>query len=439
MMSNNSNLSLVSKKLLVLGGTRISCEIIRRAKKMGCYVGVADYNDVSESPGKQIADAAYDISVLDIDKVVALIKEQHFDGIMVGFADAILPAYAEICEKSGLFSYATKEQLITFTNKDKYKRLLRRYGIPTVDEYFVDSNDFDNTTKNIVYPVLVKPSDSAGARGISICHSKDELSTAIQKASRFSRTGVILVERYIEGREVTINWLFNDGEYYLTCIANRHVKHNQEGVIPLPVGYTYPASITEYFRETLESNCKEMFKDQGIMNGMMFMQCKVENGIPIVYDIGYRLTGTLEYLNLESACGYNPLEMMIRFALTGSMGTSELIKKINPSFQGKFGYNVSCLAAPGTIGQLNGVDRVKSYDGVIDAVIAHYPGETITESMKGLLSQIVVRILGTVDREDDLYKTMKMIENTIEIISTENKSLKLDGIDPSDIEGLILR
>ena len=61
---------LKNKKLLVLGGTQISCQIVHIARAMGCFVGVADYNRIEDSPGKQIADAAYDVSVTDIDAVV---------------------------------------------------------------------------------------------------------------------------------------------------------------------------------------------------------------------------------------------------------------------------------------------------------------------------------------------------------------------------------
>ncbi len=431
-MQESSMNDLENKRLLVLGGTQISCEIIRSAQKLGCFVGVADYNTLEESPGKQIADAAYDVSVIDTDAVVDLIRREKLDGVIVGFSDAILPAYAEICEKAGLPSYATKKQLEIFTNKDRYKKLLREYGIPTVEEYQIE----DVTA--IRYPVLVKPADSAGARGITICKDGAELEVAVKKARSFSRSKTVLVERYIEGREVTVNWLFKKGQAYLTSIANRHVKHNQEGVIPLPVGYTYPAAILPKYRAEIEDKCKRMFRDQQIRNGMMFMQCKVEDGQCIVYDIGYRLTGTQEYVNLRDICGYDPMEMMIRFALTGSMGEPELEKKIDPTFGGRYGFNVSCLASPGVIKEVTGRDEILKMEEVADAVLAHYPGETITENMKGLLAQIVIRIFGTVDRPENLYKTMKRIEDTVHIISTDGKEMKLAGIEPEDVEGYVL-
>ena len=428
--------ALRGKRLLVLGGTRISCEIIRRAKEMGLTVAVADYYPVEKAPGKQIADENYDVSVTDVDAVVCLIRERGFDGVITGFSDMLLPYYAEICEKAGLPSYGTVEQFRTFTDKSTYKALCRRFGVPTVEEYAIDAHGFD--FESIQYPILVKPADSSGSRGVSVCNSISELQEAIQQARNFSKEGRVLVERYLTGREVTVFWLFSDGEYYLTAIANRHVKRNQgDDVIPLPVGYTYPASVTPDYRAHIEENAKAMFRGVGIKNGMMFMQCKVENGTCVVYDIGYRLTGTLEYINFRQVAGYDPLEMLIRFSVTGKMCANDELRKIDPMGM-KPAYNVSLLACPGTIKKIDGIEEARARAGVADVIVEHYPGETITESMRGLLAQISVRVFGTVERKERLYQAMSGIEDTIHIISTEGTLMNLPGIEEKDIEGFVL-
>ena len=175
--------------------------------------------------------------------------------------------------------------------------------MPTVKEYEVDLERFEETSEDLKYPVLVKPVDSSGARGITVCYAREELKEALIKARSFSSVGSYMVEQYLTGREATVFWLFKDGKRYLTCIGNRHVKKNQEGVIPLPVGYSYPASVTGSYIEQIEPNVQRMFEAADIRNGMMFMQCKVEDGVCVVYDIGFRLTGSLEYSMLEASCG----------------------------------------------------------------------------------------------------------------------------------------
>lgn len=424
------NKSLAGKRLLLLGGMRISCEIVRKAKSLGIIVGVADYNPVELSPAKSIADEHYEISIINVDDVVKLVKEHNFDGVMVGFNDMLLPYYADICQKAGLPCYGTKEQFETLINKEKYKALCRQFDVPTIDEFGIDDKD-------IKYPVLVKPVDSSGSRGISICHDPDELKVAYDKALFASKSKKVLIERYMDGREVTVFWVFQNGEYYLAAHSNRHVKCNQgNDVIPLPVGYTFPSVYLPKYRLEVEAKCKEMFRHLGIKDGMLFMQCKVENGTCYVYDIGYRLTGSLEYKILERVCDFNPLEMLICHALTGNMGEPNLAVKANPEFKTP-AFNVSCLCAPGTIKELIGIEDVKKIDEVVDAVVAHLPGETITEQMRGLLAQITVRVLGSVNNIEELLPVMQKINDTIHIVGTKNEELMLPGIEFEDIDGFI--
>ena len=425
------NKDLKGMRLLVMGGMRISCEIIRKAQELGVVVGVADYNTVEDSPGKKIADEHYEVSITDVDAVVELIKKEKFDGVFVGFNDMLLPFYAEICRKANLPCYGTKEQFEVLISKDKYKSLCRDFNVPTIEEYSIN----DTTIK---YPVLVKPCDSSGSRGITICHSNEELKVAYETALNASKTKKALIERYMDGREVTVFWVFQNCEYYLAGLANRHVKKNQgEDIIPLPVGYTFPSVFLSKYREDVEENCKRMFHELNIQNGMMFMQCKVEDGTCYVYDIGYRLTGSLEYKILERVCGYNPLEMMICYALTGDMGEPNLKEKANPLFETP-AFNVSCLSLPGTIKSITGIDEVKQFPQVIDAVMAHVSGETITEKMRGLLAQITIRVLGTANDKAELLPVMQKINNTIHIIGTNGNELMLPGIEFSDIDGYLL-
>lgn len=423
--------NLRGKRLLIMGGMRISCEIVRKAKEMGIVAIVADYYPKEQSPAKLIADEDIQVSVTDVDAVVEVIKRENIDGVFVGFNDMLLPYYADICTKAGLPCYGTKNQFETLIAKDKYKALCRKFGVPTIQEY--DVNDTD-----IRYPILVKPVDSSGSRGITICHNLQELEKAVEIGKEASKTGKVLIERYMDGREVTVFWTFQDGNYYLSALGNRHVKHNQgQDVIPLPVGYTFPSVFLPKYRAEVEDNCKRMFSHLGIKDGMLFMQCKVEDGTCYVYDMGFRLTGSLEYKILERVCGYNPLEMMIQFALTGKMGEESIANKATPEFATP-AFNVSCLSAPGTIKDIIGVEEVKSFPEVEDVVIAHAPGEVITEQMRGLLAQITVRVLGSVQTKEELLPIMQKIDNTIHILGNDNQELLLSGIEYNDIKGFIL-
>ncbi len=181
-------------------------------------------------------------------------------------------------------------------------------------------------------------------------------------------------------------------------------------------------------------NARKMFQATGIQNGMMFMQCKVKDGKCLVYDIGYRLTGSLEYKIFHQVCGYDPLEMMIRFAVTGKMDHTRVADKMNP-YLGHYCYNISRLCAPGKIAAITGRETALQYPGVIDVVTAHFPGEIITPEMKGLLAQITVRVLGVSSSREGLYHDIQQIQGMIDIVSDQGESLALAGVEKDDIDG----
>lgn len=425
------------KRLLILGGSRISCEIIRHARAMGVVTAVTDYYPLEKSPAKQMADEAYYEDTSKVDQMAEFIKKNKFDGVLTGFTDSVLPYYAEMCEKIGLPAYGTKEQFKIFIDKQKYKKLMREFDVPTIPEYKIDKNNFDETTANIIYPVIVKPSESSGARGITVCCSKDELRNAMDFASSTSEDKEVLVERYIDEPEATVFWLFVNGHYYLMMIGNRHVKHNQEGVIPLPVGYTYPSAVQPRFLAETAPKMKKMFSSVGIKNGMMFMQCKIVDGECWVYDIGYRLTGSLEYINIKETCGYDPLDMLIRYALTGDMGEPEIEKKADPYLRGKYAYNISLLSKPGKIAKITGLDEIEKLPGVIKIVVAHPEGDEITQKMKGLLAQITIRIFGRANDIETMKKEMLEIQKLAHVISDTGEEMILPGMEESDYVGTI--
>lgn len=430
-------MDLRGKRLLILGGSRISCEIVRHARRMGIVTGVTDWYAYERSPAKQLADEAYYVSTSDLDAMDALIREKKFDGVVTGFTDSVLPYYARICGRAGLPAYGTREQFEIFTDKEKYKALMREYGVPTIPGYSVDPARFEETASELPYPVIVKPADSSGSRGITVCRGPEELRGALAFARESSFAKEVLVEQYIDGPEATVFWLFVDGNYYMNLLGNRHVKHNQEGELPLPAGYTYPASVQPRFLAETAPKMEAMFRGVGIRNGVMFMQCKIVDGACLVYDIGYRLTGTLEYINLRGTCGYDTLDMMIRFALTGSMGEPQIERKADPYLGGKYAYNVSLLCRPGKVAAIRGLEEIRALPGVLEAVIAHPEGDTITQAMKGRLAQITVRVLGTADSIGQMKEEMLAIQRLAHVVSETGEEMILPGIEEGDFEGRI--
>lgn len=407
------------KKLLVFGATKLLCQVVDEAHKYGAKVVAIDYFE--NSPAKKIADESYLVSTVDVDAVVSLIKEKKIDGIVTGFMDSMLPFYKKICEKTNLPCYITSDEQINFTTDKKlFKQYLQKYDIPYVPEY--KSGD------NIEFPVIVKPVDNSGARGISVCRNAEELEKGIALALDNSKSKKYLIEKYLDYKEATIFYLFIDGKAYFTLMGNRYMRSVKDGFIKLPTGYSFPSEYSEIFVKELDDKFQKIFQDLSIQNGMMFLQCFVDNNGKIIpYEPGFRLTGSLEYILLDAVCGYNPLAMMINFALTGKMAESDEISKINP-IDIKKCYNISCLIKPGKIQKIAGVEKLKNIDGIVDVVPAYDAGNVLDENAWGKLSQIGVRLF--VAPKDDAHyaKIEQEIKENLEVIDENGQSMIINHL-----------
>ena len=160
-------MDLQGKKLIFLGGSGLDACAVKRAKELGVTTIVANKYDADRSPAKRIADEAWMVDFSDTDKMVSLIRENHVDGVFVGWTDSHLPHYVTISEKAGLPCCGTAEQFDVLSNdKRRFKQACRKYGVPTPEEYKLDMRFLREDLDRIVYPVLVKPADESGSRGI---------------------------------------------------------------------------------------------------------------------------------------------------------------------------------------------------------------------------------------------------------------------------------
>lgn len=430
--------NLEGKKLLILGGMRSNCEVVRKAKAMGIYVIVTDYNPPDVAPGKRIADKYFMVDAADVSGVTELIKREKIDGVFSGFAESLLVPYAKICANAKLPCYGTLENFEIFVDKSRYKELLRTYSIPVINNCHLSSGIDISDIDNLSYPVFVKPADNSGCRGTSICNNLSELIGGCQKARKHSKTSSVLVQPYLSDDEITIFWFFQNGKAYLTAVGNRHKERSVCNRLPQPVGYTFPSKYTKLAETRLFNKCERMFGDLGIREGMMFMQSFVVDESEIyVYDIGYRLTGSLEYKLLERLCGFSPMERMINYALTGSSG-EDVSDKANPYFSGKYGWNISFLMRAGTISKLGGIREILTIPDVIDAVPDYEPGDTLLPSEEGLLKQICLRVLGASDTIDNIKSAIGSVHNSFSLTGINGESLLLEFLDTACIDGYVI-
>lgn len=414
------------RTLLVLGGSRPSMDIVRAAQEMGSRVLVTDWYDSKKSPAKKIADKAFDISIADIDTLTRLVIDEKVDGVLTGFIDSYLDYYSTLCERTGLHCYGTKELFKFFVDKQSYLPFFSEHGVGVPKSFSL--GDCTSQIMSGYLPLLVKPSDNSGARGISIARNHQELDLAIDHALRNSPSNSIVIEEYLENYdEVTAFILFMDGKSYLMGLADRFLTVRSGETLRLPILYRMPSPRVESFSHAVWPNLELALDKCNIPSGMMFLQIMVRETDYRVVDVGFRLTGTLEYKLFEAMYGFNPLKMMIDYALTGK-NDQILLQKLDYMPGNKIGFNITILGRPGTISKISGGEEISSLPGIIDFAERIVEGDVITETMIGTLGQIVVRIFLKTANMQEAKKTIQEVYGLVDVLDDSGNSMILEKL-----------
>ena len=422
----NSNIS--GKKILIIGGGTPSSDLITLAHRNNVKVGVTDYFEKEYT--KDVADFAHNVSTIDVDAVVDLVKKEHYDGIITQFVDSLLPFVARQAEKLDMFSPFTEEQAKMSTDKGYFKRTCQQYDVPVPKEYNIAAlNDIDQT--DIDFPVIIKPRDGSGSRGITVCYSKEDLKTGFEKAVDKSKSGSVIVEQFLPYDEINLTYIIQDGDVQLAAIHDRYFNTQQTGVIKIPDLYIYPSRYTDMFLEKYNDKVVNMLKGIGLKNGSLFIQAIVKEDEVYLYEAGMRLNGCKTYQILEVENDYNTYERLMNYALTGSMGRHT---DFDPKF--KRWYATWCVVSkPGmVIDRFEGKEELQSYPWLIHIAQRYQPGDKIPEDSKGTLAQLTARIHIYADTKEQLYERLEKTFKLFNPVDSEGNSVLMQPHSIDDLK-----
>lgn len=417
------------KKLLVLGGIKLACDIVQRAQRLGAYVIVADYN--VDSPAKQIADEGILIDATNVGELVSYCRKSHIDGVTTGFVDILMPVCYEVCKQLGLPYYATPKMLSMATNKDVFKKTCSDYGIPVPKTYYIGSSLPDNIISKVKYPVFVKPMDASGSRGAGVCYNNDDLIVRFNEAVGFSKTKNAIIEDYITGREFLLDYIAVDGEFRLLSMFDRYMCEDRGSAINYSNISIAPAKKIENYLDTMNDKVIAMFKDLGFKDGLLFMQGHTDGKKTTYYEMGCRLGGS--FYNLEKACiGYDPAEMVVRYALTGKMVND--ISSINTRIAKFDKYAVVCnylldlSSGEETIANITGLNEIESMNSCVAISQHRHIGQTFKQDT--IVDKPVITAFLVEDNLDDVKRDINYINNIFDVRNTKGNSILMKKYNP---------
>ena len=286
---------------MLLGGIRYLLPVIEAAHKQGYYVITADY--LPDNIAHQYSDEYVNVSIIDKEAVLKVAREKEIDGIMSFGVDPGVVSASYVQEQMGLPSFGPHESVVILQNKDKFRAFLKDNGFNVPWAFgFASMEEALGSKDKFSYPLIVKPTDSAGSKGCTRVDQEEELQSAIEYAFQFSISGHIIVEEFIEkqGCSSDTDSYAKDGKLRFVSFSAQRFDNN--AVNPYtPAAYSWPSTFTDEEEKYLASEIQRLITLLNLKTAVFNIEVRVgTNGKPYIMELtprggGNRLCEMLRY------------------------------------------------------------------------------------------------------------------------------------------------
>ena len=301
------------EKLLMLGTSLQSREIVEYAKSQGMYTIVTDYLPPEESRAKLVSDAYWMVNTGDLDTLETKCREEGVTAVMCGVSEFNLEMTMALCKRLGLPSYCTPEAWHYSRDKADFKKLCREVGAPVAEDYFLSDALTDEELDRVSFPVVVKPVDLSCNRGISYCYDKQQLREAVRYARSLSKNPKIVVERMLHGKEWYTYYALADGEIRQICLNAMESEPGQ-----LKNLYSLTTDVTgnvERVMAEINPQIEAVLRRVGCREGIAWVQLMLdEDDHFYIIEMGYRLPGDVPDAAYPVLCSFDPIRWLTDYA-----------------------------------------------------------------------------------------------------------------------------
>lgn len=271
--------------ILILGAGVYQCGLIRRAKKMGLVAHVASAPGVF--PGIELADHFYPVDTTDISEIVRLAERLKVRGVITAGTDVAIPALGAVVDRLGL-NGPSRFVAETISYKDRFRAFQHEHGL-RAPRYTVASSpeDLARVAGRVVAPLIVKPVDSSGSRGVQIVESVERhaIEKAYFEAVVHSNSSRVCFEEKLEGVEVGGNALLVDGFIFFIAISQKFM----EGFVVR--GHAYPTSLSDEQQAKVRAEIEKTCRALGYRTGALNFDVMVGADDVAIIELGARLGG----------------------------------------------------------------------------------------------------------------------------------------------------
>ena len=351
------------KRLMIIGASILQLPAIVKAKELGYYVAVADFNP--NAIGIPYADEYYNVSTIDEEGVYQAAKAFGAEGVMTLATDMPMRSVAYTCKKLGLtgISYDTA---VKATDKGE---MIKAFEAANVEHpwYYIIEDHAKPLPEGITYPCITKPTDNAGSRGVMLVNSREELEAALAYSSKNGRSGAVIVEEYMVGPEVSVEIIVWQGTPHVLQITDKLTTGAPHFV---EMGHSQPSRLAMADQEKIKDLACRAVKAVGIDNGPAHVEIMLTEQGPKMVELGARMGGdciTTHLVPLSTGID------MIKATMDICLGQTP---DIEPKHQK--GSAIRFLDAPaGIITAIEGAEEARKIPGVQEVSFTKQAGDTV--------------------------------------------------------------
>ena len=388
------------KKVLMLGGSLYQTYAIKEAVKMGYYVITCDY--LPSNPGHHYSHEYHNVSTTDKDAVLELAKRLNVDGIVAYASDPAAPTAAYVCEKLGLPTSPYKSVEI-LSKKHLFRQYLAEHGfnVPNARSY-TSYEDAEKDIDSFKLPVMVKPVDSSGSKGINKLVDKKQLKTFYEDAQSYSREKIVIIEEFIEkqGPQISGDAFSVEGELVFHCLGNEfYSTHVDKDFAPL--GECWPTIMPQSVIDQLVQDLQRLISSLGMKSTAYNVEAIYgKDGKVYILELGARSGGSLIPQITALATGVD----MVPYVIKAAMGEdcSELKMASVKGFWSNY------MAHANKTGIYNGIafDEVFKKNHLVDYVSETKKGDSVHKyrDAQDCIGELIIRY----ENQEQMFQ---MIEN----------------------------
>ena len=360
------------KKLLILGGSSYLLPAIRAAHELGIYVITADY--LPDNIAHKYSDEYHNVSIIDKDAILQLAEDLQIDGIVSYATDPGVVVAAYVAEKLGLPTSPYKSVKI-LQNKGKFREFLRdnNFNVP-YSETFKEYSEVE--LSKFKFPIIVKPVDSAGSKGVTRVDDETALRAAFEYALKYSITGEVIIEEFIEkkGYSTDTDSFSIDGKLVLATFNDQCFDETANNPYT-PAGYIYPCSMPVACQKELRQELQRLMHLLDMGTTIYNIETRVgKDGKCYIMECTPRAGGNRLAEMVKLSSGYDIIKAEIKAVM--GMPIEEELK--DPVYDGVWGELILHSTKSGKFKSLH-IDSKIPEKNIIEVNLWINPGDEVHE------------------------------------------------------------